>query len=375
MKSFLLNAVLFVIVLLISLELLFRTLIPASNVAYKALDKQYGILLHDTTGERDGQYTTGRLLMDRVHWRINNWGWRSDKEYLPPSPSRKPVIALIGDSYIAGFQVNSRDHFGSVLEDKLGHRYDVYNFGSGGTPASQAVYTARYARDHFDPDIYIFLVRDPTWKNSIANYDRDPKVRQLRWDNGRFTETLPSFTSGALLRWRKRSALIRYLVYNADLDLTGGVTNAVHHVNLPSDAPPPKDYLDAYPLIRPAMDHLIGQLRADLPGKKILFLSNVYVENIYDNRPQQSQGTLECLREVCNRYQIPVLDLAPAFASDWNAHRIPLTFEIDYHWNARGHSVVADTLADFLIGNHWTDEKRADALTTALTDRSHEDSH
>jgi len=361
-KSLLLNLALFIVVLLVGLEVTFRTVIPACNIAYKALDRQYGILLHDTTGDREGQSTTGRLIMQRVNWRINNCGWRSDKDYYPPSAGRKPVIALIGDSYVAGFQVNYRDHFGSLLEDRLDHGYDVYNLGSGGVPASQYVYAAKYARDRFDPDLYIFLVRDATWMNSIVNYTRDPKVRQIHWVNGHFEDVLPAFTSDKLMRWRKRSAIIRYIVYNANMDPLGATNDAKHRVTLPSDATVPKTYLDAFPLIRPAMEYLLAQLRADLPGKKILFLSNANIENVYDERPQQSQETLPWLEQVCAEYGIYVLDIAPVFAGDWKEHRMPLTFEVDYHWNENGHRLVADAIYDFLTQNHLLDSTAPDSV-------------
>ncbi|HEY3295217.1 MAG TPA: SGNH/GDSL hydrolase family protein [bacterium] len=365
MRGFVLNLLLFLLLLIAGLELVFRTVIPASNIAYKTLDKQYSILLHDTTGERQGLSTTGRLLMQRVQWRINNCGWRCDKDYFPPSPQRKPVIALIGDSYVAGFQVNYPDHFGARLEARLDHQYDVYNFGSGGVPASQYVYVAKYAHERFDPDVYVFLVRDPTWKNSIANYDRDAKVRQLRWKDDHFEEVLPKFTSSRLSRLRKRSALIRYLVYNANVDITDGVLAAKHRVSLPSAEAKPKTYLDAYPLVKPAMEKLLGQLRADLPGKTIIFLTNVNIENIYDGLPGQSQSTLPWLRELGGQKGIYVLDLAPAFAADYQAHREPLTFDIDYHWNERGHQVVADTLFKFLMQEHLLNSPRPDSTAAA----------
>ena len=361
MKSFILNLLLFTFVLLVGLELIFRTLIPASNIAYKALDPTYQILLHDTSGTRDGQSTTGRLLMQKVQWHINNCGWRSNKDYLPPSPARKPVIALIGDSYIAGFQVNYQDHLATRLEKLLGNRYDVYNLGSGGVPASQYMYVAKYAHERFAPDLYIFLVRDATWANSITNYQRDSKVRQIRWVQDHFEEVLPRFMSGSLSRLRKGSALIRYIVYNANLDLTVGVTGVSHRVALlPADAAP-REFKDTYPLVRPAMEYLLGKLRADVPDKPILFLTNVNIEAVYNGRPGQSQCILPWLQEVAAPKGIHVLDLAPAFAADYDAQHLPLTFDVDYHWNERGHQVVADTVYKYLMQEHLLDAPRTES--------------
>jgi hypothetical protein len=369
MKSLVLNLLLFAIVVVAALELIFRTLIPASNIAYKTLDKQYGILLHDTTGDREGVSTTGRLIMQRVHWRINNCGWRSDKDYYPPSPSRKPVIALIGDSYVAGFQVNYENHFGALLEERLNHGYDVYNFGSGGVPAAQYMYVAKYAHDRFDPDLYVFLVRDPTWMNSISNYARDLKVRQIRWKSDHFEEILPQFASGTISRLRKRSALVRYLVYNANVDLIGGITDATHRVTPPPTKEQPKTFLTVYPLVHPAMEYLLDELRASVGDKPVLFLANVNIENVYDDLPRQSQETLPWLKDACSSRGMNVLDLAPAFAADWKAQHRPLTFAIDYHWNEHGHQVVCDAVLDYITRTHLLERSCADsAMAQPLTE-------
>jgi len=70
-----------------------------------------------------------------------------------------------------------------------------------------------------------------------------------------------------------------------------------------------------------------------------------------------------------------MLDLAPAFARDWKEHHVPLTFEIDYHWNEHGHRIVADALYDYIQQNGLLRPIHSDSLTARLTTVADEDSH
>src|SRR5437764_1246115 len=63
-------------------------------------------------------------------YRSNSLGFR-DREVPPKSPDRYR-IAVIGDSFAWGQGVEERDRFSNLLEEFLGPRYEVFNFGRPG---------------------------------------------------------------------------------------------------------------------------------------------------------------------------------------------------------------------------------------------------
>ncbi len=72
-------------------------------------------------------------------------------------------IALLGDSYVEGFQVQPRNHFRSILEKTLRDQLDnpavqVLNFGrSGFDLANSYAYDQMFVSD-FDPDITVYFL-------------------------------------------------------------------------------------------------------------------------------------------------------------------------------------------------------------------------
>ena len=75
-------------------------------------------------------------LGSAVHYRSNSAGFRSDREFAPPSRDRHRVTALIGDSFTFGYGVEYRDTFGARVEAAL-PATDVYNYGMTGFAMDQ----------------------------------------------------------------------------------------------------------------------------------------------------------------------------------------------------------------------------------------------
>lgn len=72
-------------------------------------------------------------------------------------------IALLGDSYVEGFQLFDRDHFGRRMERRLneasnGPRYEVLNFGLSGLDFPGIVLRFEHQVAGFRPDVTILVV-------------------------------------------------------------------------------------------------------------------------------------------------------------------------------------------------------------------------
>lgn len=94
--------------------------------------------------------------------RINKFGYPG-KEYPPEKPDSVLRIALIGDSYVEGFQLFERHHFARLLEYKLkentNKKVEILNFGTGGADL-RGMYL-RYIRlaKKFNPDVTLFFIK------------------------------------------------------------------------------------------------------------------------------------------------------------------------------------------------------------------------
>jgi lysophospholipase L1-like esterase len=84
---------------------------------------------------------------------INNQHARSSKEY--SLYSEKYRIAFIGDSFTWGYGVNENERFTDLLQQKLGDKYDIMNFGIPGYTAEQELLKLKRDVMKFRPKMVI----------------------------------------------------------------------------------------------------------------------------------------------------------------------------------------------------------------------------
>ena len=94
---------------------------------------------------------------------VNEYGYLGPG-YAPEKEHNTYRVALLGDSYVEGFQLFDRHHFRHILENSLQNKMaktvEVLNFGrSGFTLADMYVYYKEFA-DQFEPDIYLVFVHN-----------------------------------------------------------------------------------------------------------------------------------------------------------------------------------------------------------------------
>ena len=150
------------------LEVLFRTIIPASQVPQACFDGVWNIYKF-CPGQGSGVSTKGKLAHSASTWRINNAGWNSPIDY--QSKGERDRIAVIGDSYVEAFQIDITESYPYLLSNALGADYEVYSFGISGAPLSQYLNLSRYVVSEFDPDVLIFNVVHNDFEESIRKYN------------------------------------------------------------------------------------------------------------------------------------------------------------------------------------------------------------
>lgn len=135
----------------------------------------------------------GRGRRKDLHYIKFNEGFSMGKfnsyRYLGPGYSKEKSrrtfrIALIGDSFVEGFQVFDRNHFRSILEDSLKIinnelAIEVLNFGRSGFDIGDMFCYYKLFVEDFKPDLYIYLVSE----NDFQVHNSDPLRPRLYYND------------------------------------------------------------------------------------------------------------------------------------------------------------------------------------------------
>jgi hypothetical protein len=334
-------------------ELFFRFVIPAAQFPLTEYEPAYGVLHYQIHGRRTGIATFGPKGERPTPWRINNRGWNSSIDYFP-APRHKPLVALIGDSYIEALQVEVGKSVADNLRRLQQGRREVYGFGIGGAPLSQYLQMSRYVREVFHPEVMVFNIVYNDFDESLA--DLSPKVNflQLEETGGHLRETPPTpFVPNRLKRLVARSALVRYLVVNLHV-LENAQAWTAQRAN------PGQFYgnVDVKGLERNrdrivrATDYLVDRIAGENPGTRIVFMMDAPRLEIYEGKGGHGRlaWLYEVMRDACERNGAQFVDLTEPFRRSYERDHAALNFPNDYHWNSVGHEVAAEALAKALNG-------------------------
>ena len=205
------------IILLFMLELFFRFVIPAMDRPRTCFDDGDRILKF-CPDAGTGRATFGKFAQQRGRWEINDHGWNSPIAYR--TEKDRPRIAVIGDSYIEAFHVDTDKSYPSLMRAEIGDRHDVYSYGISGASLSEYLNISRYVNRHFDPDVVIFNIRYNDFAESVFELNpADTHMLMISITDSSVTETEPrpnySFSQFSLKRRiLRKSAIARYLIIN-----------------------------------------------------------------------------------------------------------------------------------------------------------------
>jgi lysophospholipase L1-like esterase len=299
-----------------------------------------------------GIVTMGTFAQHRSQWHINNAGWNSPVDYVPEKNRQR--VAIIGDSYIEAWQVDSDENYPSVLRVLLGDSIDVYSFGVSGAPLSQYLHIGRYAVSQYDPDILVFNIVHNDFAESLHRLnsgDRHFMLLRLH-DNDLVEETIPqadrSFTQFSRVKQiLRRSALVRYLLFNLHIKNTLDVLRqreSEYVANIdPATIAHERD--DS----RRAVRYVTNRMARDFRERSIVFVIDAPRADIYAGTANESVQFLHAITaDACAEAGIDLLDLSEDMTEAYSKDGRRFEFDTDGHWNAYGHEFVARTLAAFL---------------------------
>jgi len=173
----------------------------------------------------------------------------------------------------------------------------------------------------------------------------------LREAEGSFT-LVPggTYRTNPLRRLLRRSALVRYLVWNANLNpfATGPADLAMNQPSADPEAQAIKQ-----PIYERALAFTVAEIRRALPDSKIAFLVDADRVAIMAGEQANPIGTSPVIAQFCARSDCLHLDLTRPFTTAWKQTGVPLRFVHNNHWNANAHDIAARALYAALKEQGW----------------------
>lgn len=180
-------------------------------------------------------FVPNTTIQRSMHWnmagarkrQVNNFGFISDQAYIPTvqitdaSSISKPLIAIIGDSYIEGMQVDYANTTEANLLQGCSENARVYSFGAQFAPLSQYLSWAQYVGQTFTPKVMVVNIVGNDFDESLlshqiaSNGGAVPGMQFFEFSKGNTQLVAAPFVAdSSLKRMLRHSALAQYLVRN-----------------------------------------------------------------------------------------------------------------------------------------------------------------
>lgn len=337
------------LVLILLVELVFRFILPAAEEPQGFFDEAVPVYRFDTSAVRTGQNTIGKFAQIKTQWRINNYGWISAIDYA--TTQELPLIAVFGDSYIQAMTVDTDQAYPALLRSQLKEEYEVYSFGVSGSPLSEYLTYMRYANERFEPDILLFNIIPNDFAPSLYSINPDV-IHYRRFEIASETDSISEIPPQKDLsfiqynttkRWLVKSAFVRYLYRNLRIKevlLSMRAQQQKNNINANTQVSLIRDNFDAIVL---GVRYFMDRIKKENPGKRIILVMDAPRQLIYEGTLEQSTLTFlyDKMAELCDEFSLEFIDLTKTMAEDFDLHGKRFNSELDGHWNAYGHAIVA----------------------------------
>jgi hypothetical protein len=308
-------------------------------------------------------FSIGWNLKNVNRGHVNNAGFMNDQDYR--KQDAKPLLAVVGDSYIEARMISYPDTLQGRLASVLGRDFRVYSFAGGGAGLSQFLIWAQHAVRDYGARAVIINVVAVDFDRSFEEYRQSP----LYWDYaadeaGQLNLHLIEYRRSPFRALLSKSALARYLILNLKVEQairtlpqtirTLSLMRENPQVSNDGGGPDPKRMKISYAII----EAFFRDLRAmvDLPPDRVLFTMDGY--HYPEAAATGAGGYFDLMRRAFRAKSGALgygfIDLDPFFFSHYRAHRE--TFEIpdDGHWTATAHGIAAEAVlaSEFVKGLH-----------------------
>lgn len=322
--------------------------------------------------------------------RINKYGWR-DANWSLRKPANAHRIAVLGDSFVEAFQVESDRTFLSLASNRLSaklHRpVEMMNFGRSGFTQTEEYLVLQRDVARFAPDMVIAVFFPG---NDIADVSRETARNRIR-PFFRLTESGKLVLDTSFNRsktYRRKSALYGLKRYSALLSLIAENRSALRQQKWTDGTTPSETRLRGYMTLctqRPDPAYvrnyrlnktLIEAMARYCRQTGIRFVLVCVDTEGYRPETERKWARLDpsvnvnFFEDDLARYSrslgIEFIGLQRAFRRSYEESGTPLHFGSWGHWNYLGHELAADILAEKL-GSSMLRGVRTRSLRTELS--------
>lgn len=310
--------------------------------------------------------------------RINSYGWR-DKEWSLPKPQGSYRIAVLGDSFVEAFQVESNRTFLSLAEQQLNQKHnlkvELMNFGRAGATQSEELLILRNCTAKFSPDMVLLFftpgndideLRRETAGNLLRPFFNISEKGKLILDAS-FSETRVFKIKTFIKPFKQHSALISLICerYNAYLIAKRAKTKTKSERygrgNLPKEIKgylslctdnPELEYLTSYQLNKILIKAMSEYCKEK--GMQFMLICVDIIVYIPENEKKYKEidSTFNAnffeddLENYAKLLNTEYLGLQRLFRRYYESNSVDLHWG---HWNYHGHKAVGEALAHKLI--------------------------
>jgi len=295
--------------------------------------------------------------------RVNNYGFVSDQDYDPTSPS--PLFAVIGDSYVEAQMVPFAESIAGRLQTKVKDKARVYAFAASGSGLAQHTAYAKYARDEFHPDAFAFVIIENDFVESLAHRNASNGFHRFARDkDAGWRMDLKEYEPSWLRRALRNSKLAMYLMTNvkAHVKLNYAVGNAqlpfslggndegkrfVGNVDFHADETLWRDATWAVAIYLNNLPEWAG-----VGPERIVFVVDGIRPQLYEDSGMEDVADSFWFRmrkyfiSEANKRGYEVVDMQPRFIARYRKEKKRFEFRTDFHWNSEGHLAAADGVVE-----------------------------
>lgn len=305
MKRLIFNICLYIILILFSLEGLVRLFHLYDDVPLLYID---ACGVQKTVPGQAGFSVTGNRRQNYAEYKINSFGYNSYREFKPTK--ERIEIALIGDSFIEGFNQHYYDSTGKKVEDRL-DGVEVYEYGRGGYDMADQLHLINAYKKDFDLIDYIFIYMK--FENDFKRSSYTPE-----YDYINLKHTLKF----------KVKRHIKLFMYANRIGLFDGFRKIIYRQN------------------KPIKQHTIAE---ETLHKKYIENFKALVKTYGFNKEKtifllDKRKTSPLFLEHCDDMGYTYLDFGVEFVKS----KKPATLIYDRHWNNNGRTMVASVIADYV---------------------------
>jgi len=320
------------VLILLLAEALFRVL-PVTNGVHRQNPRGTGSSAR-LVASTPYTWSMGWDLRFPTSGRTNAMGFISPHEYT----SDKRAVALFGDSFVEAQMLPYEQSLAGQLDALWRGRMIAHNYGASGAALPHYLGMAREMGARFRFRAAVVVVTPGDYTEGFARLEG-----LYRWgDGGELAQLEPALQRDEVLLFARELALVRYLRGNLHLTLHQLAARQAVTCRPARLARADHERLERY------LDELQRALR--LPPQKIVLVSNVLINDIYDrvDRPAaarcsdlDSQALAELAR-LADERGMKRVDVGRLLEARYRAEHRLLNFKpVDGHWNGAATAIVA----------------------------------